>query len=69
MKRSLGVFAILSQIEIARATGLNHVYLGFWLAGHSKMHYKSGYSGFELLQFSEWRAFDTRATGLGIHAQ
>ena len=57
-KRSLGVFAILSQIELARAAGLSHLYLGFWLAGHAKMHYKSTYSGLELLQAGEWRAFD-----------
>ena len=63
-KRSLGVFAILSQIEIARAAGLRHLYLGFWLEGHAKMHYKSGYSGFELLQHKEWRAFDARANQL-----
>ena len=61
-KRSLGVFAILSQIELARAAGLSYLYLGFWLAGHAKMHYKSDYSGFELLQFNEWRSFDARAT-------
>ena len=60
-KRSLGVFAILSQIELARAAGLSHLYLGFWLSGHAKMHYKSTYSGLELLQAGEWRAFDSRA--------
>ncbi len=63
-KRSLGVFAILSQIELARAAGLNHLYLGFWLAGHAKMHYKAGYSGFEILQFNEWRPVDAHAIGL-----
>ncbi len=60
-KRSLGVFAILSQIELARAAGLSYLYLGFWLAGHAKMHYKSGYSGFELLQLNEWRPFEAGA--------
>ena len=60
-KRSLGVFAILSQIEWARAAGLSYLYLGFWLERHKKMHYKSNYSGFELLQFNEWRSFDARA--------
>ena len=60
-KRSLGVFAILCQIEAARAAGLTHLYLGFWLDGHAKMHYKSSYSGLELLSAGEWHAFDARA--------
>lgn len=56
-KRGLGVFAILCQIEAARAVGLAHLYLGFWLDGHAKMHYKSSYSGLELLSAGEWHAF------------
>lgn len=65
-KRSLGVFAILSQIELARAAGLSHLYLGFWLAGHAKMHYKSTYSGLELLQAGAWQAFDASANLLRV---
>ncbi len=57
-KRSLGVFAILSQINCAIEAGYNHLYLGFWLAGHAKMHYKSSYSGLELLELGQWRSFD-----------
>ena len=59
-KRSLGAFAILSQIELSRAAGYSHLYLGFWLDGHAKMHYKSTYSGFELLHDGAWHAFDAR---------
>jgi leucyl-tRNA---protein transferase len=54
--RSLGTFAILSQIELARAAGLAAVYLGFWIDGHEKMHYKSKFSGLEVLRSGEWRA-------------
>lgn len=59
-KRSLGVLAILSQIKCSIEAGYRHLYLGFWLAGHEKMHYKSGYSGLELLALGQWRAFDAR---------
>lgn len=38
--RSLGVLCILHQIRTCRALGLSHLYLGFWLDGHPKMHYK-----------------------------
>ncbi|MBK8286137.1 MAG: arginyltransferase [Ahniella sp.] len=42
-QRSLGVFAILKQIEYCRQLGLPYLYLGFWLDGHPKMAYKAGY--------------------------
>jgi leucyl-tRNA---protein transferase len=38
--RSLGTFAILKQVEMAREKGLAWVYLGFWIDGHPKMDYK-----------------------------
>jgi leucyl-tRNA---protein transferase len=52
--RSLGTFAILSQIELARSAGFEAVYLGFWIDGHEKMHYKSKFSGLEILRRGEW---------------
>ncbi len=54
--RSLGTFAILSQIELARAAGFDAVYLGFWIDGHEKMHYKSKFRGLEILRRGEWCA-------------
>jgi hypothetical protein len=38
--RSLGTFMILDHIERARAAGLPHVYLGYWVDGSPKMAYK-----------------------------
>lgn len=52
--RSLGTWGILKQIEWARALGLPHVYLGFWLQGHPKMDYKRQFSGLEQLRHGEW---------------
>tara|TARA_A100001037_G_scaffold137445_1_gene124341 strand:+ start:225 stop:980 length:756 start_codon:yes stop_codon:yes gene_type:complete len=38
--RSLGSYVVLSLIERACAEKLPYVYLGFWVADSSKMHYK-----------------------------
>ena len=38
--RSLGTFMILDHIARARAAGLPHVYLGYWVNGSRKMNYK-----------------------------
>lgn len=52
--RSLGTFAILQQVELARAMALAHVYLGFWIAGHPKMDYKRRFRPLEVLKGSRW---------------
>lgn len=56
--RSLGTFAILSQVEIARRRGLPHLYLGFWIDGHPKMDYKARYRPLEVLRDGGWRELD-----------
>lgn len=53
-KRSLGVFAILAQIEQARNMGLDYVYLGYWIKQCQKMQYKTGYRPLELLINRRW---------------
>lgn len=52
--RSLGTFAILSQIELARREGRDYLYLGFWLSGHPKMHYKQNFRPLETLDGKDW---------------
>ena len=39
--RSLGTLMILDHIARARRMGLPYVYLGYWVEGSRKMHYKS----------------------------
>ena len=56
--RSLGSFAILSQIAQARLTGLEHLYLGFWLDAHPKMDYKRQYQPLEKFAGREWQPFE-----------
>ncbi len=54
--RGLGTLAILRQIELARERGLAHVYLGFWIEHHPRMHYKARFRPLELLGAEGWRA-------------
>lgn len=57
-ERSLGTFAILAQVAWARATGRTHAYLGFWLDGHPKMHYKRSFQPMERLWQGYWIPFE-----------
>ncbi len=47
--RSLGVFSILMQTSLSRICGKNYLYLGYWINGHEKMHYKLEFSPSEAL--------------------
>ncbi len=53
--RSLGVFAILQQVEECRRRGLPYLYLGFWIAELRKMRYKIEYQPAQLLIDGRWR--------------
>lgn len=53
-RRSLGVFGILAQIEQAKALGLQHVYLGYWIKQCHKMDYKTQYRPLEMLVNRRW---------------
>lgn len=59
--RSLGSFAILQQLELARRLGLPHVYLGYWIEGHPKMDYKRRWRPLEVLRDNQWRLLETTA--------
>jgi len=52
--RGLGTWAILNQIALARRLGLAHVYLGYWIAGHPKMHYKANFQPLQILRSGRW---------------
>ncbi|MGH1371569.1 MAG: arginyltransferase [Cellvibrionaceae bacterium] len=53
-RRSLGVFAILWQIELCKQLGLNSLYLGYWIKQCQKMSYKTEYRPLELLTDNRW---------------
>lgn len=53
-KRSLGVFAVLKQIEMSRQQGLKYLYLGYWIRNCQKMSYKTQYRPLEILLRDQW---------------
>ncbi|MBO6902180.1 MAG: arginyltransferase [Rhizobiaceae bacterium] len=55
--RSLGTFMILDHIERARAAGLPHVYLGYWVHGSRKMAYKVRFQPQEHLGPKGWERY------------
>lgn len=55
-RRSLGTFMILWMVEQARALGLPHVYLGYWIDGSEKMAYKARFQPLEVLGENGWIA-------------
>jgi leucyl-tRNA---protein transferase len=53
-KRSLGAYAILWEVEQARAMGLEYLYLGYWIRNCQKMAYKSDYRPLQVYLNSRW---------------
>lgn len=60
--RSLGVYSILSQINLAKHYQLPYLYLGYWVPGCQKMHYKSEYQPLEMLLEGEWQLVTVKST-------
>ena len=53
-RRSLGSYVILWMIEEAKRLELDHVYLGYWVAGSPKMNYKARFRPFESFGPKGW---------------
>jgi leucyl-tRNA---protein transferase len=53
--RSLGHYAILKEIEIARELGLKWLYLGYWIAECRKMSYKTDFTPHQCYVNGAWR--------------
>ena len=49
MRRGLGTFGVLKEIEFCRSRAIPHYYLGFWVAGCGAMAYKTNFRPYELL--------------------
>lgn len=57
-RRSMGVFAILWEIEQAKRSGLSWLYLGYWIKECSKMSYKTNFRPAESFQDGHWCRMD-----------
>lgn len=53
--RSLGTYAILQQLELARRHRVPWLYLGFWIDGHPKMDYKRRFRPLQIRGRDGWR--------------
>lgn len=53
-ERSLGVWSVLQQIELARRLHVPHLYLGYWIRDAEKMRYKTEYRPVELFLNGRW---------------
>lgn len=56
--RSLGTYAILSTIALARSRDYPWVYLGYWVEASPKMRYKARFRPLECYQDNQWRPMD-----------
>jgi arginyl-tRNA--protein-N-Asp/Glu arginylyltransferase len=56
--RSLGTFIILDHIARAKRMGLPYVYLGYWIEGSRKMHYKGRFLPQQRLAPAGWLRVD-----------
>jgi len=53
--RSLGVYAVLWQIEHAKSLQLENLYLGYWVKDCQKMAYKTNYQPLQGLIDQQWQ--------------
>ncbi|MEW5893618.1 MAG: arginyltransferase [Pseudomonadota bacterium] len=54
-RRSLGVYGVLAEIELARKLGLPYLYLGYWIEHSRKMAYKTQYQPIQGLLDGQWQ--------------
>jgi leucyl-tRNA---protein transferase len=59
-ERSLGVYAILWEIEKAKHSNLKWLYLGYWIEECQKMSYKTEYQPLEYFYQGAWWPFETK---------
>ncbi len=55
--RSLGSFAILTQIQLTQRLARPFLYLGYWIADSPKMAYKERFRPIEVWDGYQWRRF------------
>jgi arginine-tRNA-protein transferase len=63
-KRSLGVWSVQRELELAASLGLRWYYLGFWVPGSRKMDYKARFTPFEYAKDGAWHPVPDRDAAL-----
>lgn len=53
-RRSLGVYSVFAECQIAREQGIPWYYLGYWIPGCRTMEYKAQYDPHEVLVDGHW---------------
>lgn len=57
--QSLGTYAILEQINLAKSLGFSMLYLGYWIENCQKMRYKQNFSGLEGYINQQWQQLES----------
>lgn len=57
-RRGLGVYNVITLVNLARRIGLPYVYLGYWIAESPKMAYKRQYRPLEGYVDGRWRRLE-----------
>lgn len=57
-RRGLGVYNVLTLVDLGRRMGLPYVYLGYWIEESPKMAYKRQYRPLEVLHDGQWRRLE-----------
>jgi Putative arginyl-tRNA:protein arginylyltransferase len=60
MKRSIGTYSVLREIDLCRHLRFNWYYLGYWIADCNKMVYKSGFIPHQLLVNGRWQSAENQ---------
>ncbi|MDD3651219.1 arginyltransferase [Immundisolibacter sp.] len=63
VKRGLGTYGVLRQVEECRARRLPWLYLGYWIAESDKMAYKSRYRPLHAYREGRWEQLLTAGDG------
>lgn len=66
--RSLGTYAVLQQIALARELGIPYVYLGYWVEGSRKMDYKRQFRPLEVFDGESWSHLPSTVDAQGANA-